>query len=546
MSSQTEKMTQPYRIRVNIITTWERKCGIANYSKNLVKSLKNLPVEVTVVYNDKPDSINPFYWVKLALKSRKNCDIIHVQHEYSLFGKFWKTLGIMSFIFYLLILIKKHYKIVTTIHEIPERMYDGNLIKRIVRKIYYSLADWFVKCSDLIIVHTENARKRVIKMFRNVNVIVIPHGSVKDVMIGDKIYSKKRLGLQNKFVLTIFGFINRRKKYEDIIYILPRLSEDTILIIAGEAITHSDKLYLSKLKDTIRCMGVEDRIIFTGYLEDRKISEIFNASDVILLPYRDITQSGVLTLALAYRKAVITSDLPTFREIRDKYDCIEIASDREDFLRKIENLIYCKTKMRKLEKKTTRYWIENNWENIAKKHFMIYGKVVQWKHPDEIYEYKEQKERLNWIRENVTGSVLEIGSATGYILNYINDKVDLGVGIELDANRVKYAKSRYPYVEFAIGDAKFLPFKNDAFDIVIVSEILEHVNYEDAKIILSEARRVGKEILITVPIGKWAINPEHKWIPNEELFKGLIGSMDLNVKEFRKSDNFIFCIVEKR
>lgn len=548
MSSRAFEAEQPYKIKVSMATPWERKCGVADYSKNLVKCLEELPVDITVIHNNQPNTVNPLYWVKLALKSRRDCNIIHVQHEYSLFGTFWKLYGVMSFIFYLLIWFRRRYKVITTIHELPQKSPSSGLVRTITSRMYRYFSNWFVKASDLVIVHTECARSEIVREYNGVNVVVIPHGSLAEVSIGHRELSKKRLGLIGKHVLVIFGFVNDRKNYEDIISILPELGEDVVLIIAGGAVTKSGELYLRQLRDMARELGVEDRVIFTGYLKPEDVPEIFSAADIVLLPYRDVTQSGVLNIALAYKKAVITSDLPAFREIKDMYDCIEIARDRSEFLSKIRMLLSCKARARKLERKTTRYWTENNWKNVARKHFSVYGEVTQYIHPDEIYNATEQKERLNWIKENASGRVLEVGSATGYVLNYIasSDRIDSCTGIELDVHRTRYSKKRYPFCEFVVGDGRSLPFKDNSFDTVVVSEILEHVEYEHARVILAEACRVGSKVLVTVPVGSWAVNPEHKWIPNEKLLRNLIDSVErLRIREFRKTREFIFCVVEK-
>ena len=41
----------------------------------------------------------------------------------------------------------------------------------------------------------------------------------------------------------------------------------------------------------------------------------YASSDIVVLPYRRIYQSGVLMMSLCYKKPVIVSDLPSFKEI---------------------------------------------------------------------------------------------------------------------------------------------------------------------------------------------------------------------------------------
>ena len=49
--------------------------------------------------------------------------------------------------------------------------------------------------------------------------------------------------------------------------------------------------------------------VFGKWIPDDEIQLYFNASDVVVLPYTRITTSGVIPLAYAFSKAVITTDI---------------------------------------------------------------------------------------------------------------------------------------------------------------------------------------------------------------------------------------------
>ena len=50
------------------------------------------------------------------------------------------------------------------------------------------------------------------------------------------------------------------------------------------------------------------------FLSDNELYENIDGSNVIILPYRRISQSGVLLLALNTRRYIIASELPSFKE----------------------------------------------------------------------------------------------------------------------------------------------------------------------------------------------------------------------------------------
>lgn len=55
------------------------------------------------------------------------------------------------------------------------------------------------------------------------------------------------------------------------------------------------------------------------FVAEQKLDYEINESDVIILPYRSISQSGVLLLSLYFKKPIITSDLPSFKETLKGY-----------------------------------------------------------------------------------------------------------------------------------------------------------------------------------------------------------------------------------
>ncbi len=168
-------------------------------------------------------------------------------------------------------------------------------------------------------------------------------------------------------------------------------------------------------------------------------------------------------------------------------------------------------------------------------------------HPDSIYKIPIQKERINWLRKNASGNILEIGCATGYILNYCGG----GTGLDIDKYRIEIAQKKYPKSRFVAADATKMPFSSKEFDSVMIPEILEHVPMETAGKIIRECERVGKKLLITVPnAGKknydkdLVENPEHLWFPTREKMEKIMGK-DIKV-ETSSNEDFLFVTKECR
>lgn len=86
------------------------------------------------------------------------------------------------------------------------------------------------------------------------------------------------------------------------------------------------------------------------------------------------------------------------------------------------------------------------------------------------------------------GMVLEVGCGEGRNLIFIANKGLKVVGIDINDEYLKKAKSS---VTVAQADARKLPFKDSSFDCVLCSEVLEHL--EDPESCVNECRRILKE-----------------------------------------------------
>lgn len=101
--------------------------------------------------------------------------------------------------------------------------------------------------------------------------------------------------------------------------------------------------------------------------------------------------------------------------------------------------------------------------------------------------------------------VLEVGCNTGILLIALAEKGVNIVGIDIVKSDIKTARKYLKERKLSeslvkVGDARNLPYKDNSFDIVLLSDLLEHVS--NTKKAAQEAIRVIKpngHILITVP-----------------------------------------------
>jgi len=134
----------------------------------------------------------------------------------------------------------------------------------------------------------------------------------------DGAYVRKEFGINNEdYVVTLVAKITERKGHEVFIKAMPKIIASfpklRFMIVGGslEGSHHSE--YKNRLKNLIQKLGVDSKVIFTGYRKD--IPQIMAASDIILhcSTYPD-PFPGVVLQGMAVGKPVIASNLGGVKE----------------------------------------------------------------------------------------------------------------------------------------------------------------------------------------------------------------------------------------
>jgi len=99
---------------------------------------------------------------------------------------------------------------------------------------------------------------------------------------------------------------------------------------------------------------------------------------------------------------------------------------------------------------------------------------------------------LNFLDIRTTDRVLEVGSGLGILASEAAQQAPQGyvVGVEYAPAQISCTRVERPNLRFLRGDAHFLPFTDNHFDVVYCRYLLEHVR--DPLQVLYEKRRVLK------------------------------------------------------
>ena len=252
------------------------------------------------------NSINPFNWIRASNKLKKeNADLIVFDWWHPFFGF---CHGAISF------LIRKKYK--NKILFITENVvsHEANPIDKILTKIGLQNASKFLTLSGVVEQEVRQYSKGK-KVYRSELPVYDCYMPIVESSI-EKL--KVELGFEpDSAVLLFFGYVRKYKGLDILIKAFPSiLSEysDVRLLIVGE-FYDDPKPYLEQVKK----LGIEDKVrVINQFVPNEEVAKYYQVSDVVILPYRSATQSGILNVAYGFYKPVIVTNVGGLAEFVDE------------------------------------------------------------------------------------------------------------------------------------------------------------------------------------------------------------------------------------
>jgi glycosyltransferase involved in cell wall biosynthesis len=113
-------------------------------------------------------------------------------------------------------------------------------------------------------------------------------------------------------LLGYFGFINASKGPDILLQTLAKLGDRYHLVFIGGKLGSSDASnarYLAQIEAMIGDLALQDRVHWSGFLEEETLSGYLGACDMMVMPYRDgvSLRRGTLMAILAHGRPLITT-----------------------------------------------------------------------------------------------------------------------------------------------------------------------------------------------------------------------------------------------
>lgn len=179
--------------------------------------------------------------------------------------------------------------------------------------VNYSLAQ-----ADGYLIHTQPQAQELLKLRPDAHIKITPLPLVEGRFPNDNIprlEARKRLQLPaNGKIALFFGYIASYKGLDEFIIAGAKVRAtvpDLHLVIAGEFWEDA-----TPYKEKITQLGLgQATTIADYYIADEDVQLYFQAADVLILPYRDATQSGVATIGFDFNVPIIATEVGGMPEI---------------------------------------------------------------------------------------------------------------------------------------------------------------------------------------------------------------------------------------
>lgn len=369
--------------------------GMGDYTRELARALLEKGAEPFVLTSQKAQADTPYplpilstvpKWDFSALGQvakalqRENPALLHIQYQAAA------------------------YDMHAAVHLLPWRLrWLGPPLKTVVTFHDLRLPYLFPKAGPLrlwalrILAHGGNA---VITAARQDEKVVRSWGisRVQTVPIGSNIHPRppagysreewrKRLGVDStEILLAYFGFLNQSKGGEVLIQALAELVRKgrraKLLMVGGMTGSSdpTDQVYAKKVWEVIAELGLQERVLWTGFVSQGEVSAHLLAADIAVLPYQDgvSLRRGSLMAALAHGLPIVSTFPQGEPEgiVDGENMTLAPIGDAGALAQKIEVLADSPQLRERLSQGARVLAQAFSWDKIAKKHLEVYRELL--------------------------------------------------------------------------------------------------------------------------------------------------------------------------
>ncbi len=298
------------------------------------------------------DSVNPLTWLATANKIIKsNPDVV--------IFRYWNP-------FFAIMMGKIARKIKRKVKKVNCIAICDNIIPHERHLVDNILTKYFTKSMDSFIVMSGEVERDLKKFLNNPKYLKLYHPVYN--VFGNSMEqedARNLLGVEKKYIILYFGYVREYKGLDILIKstaILKKKMDNFRVIAVGESYEGNEKY-----RNLITDCGVND--VFTWiseYVPDNEVAKFFSAADVVALPYRTATQSGITQIAYHFNKPVVVSSVGGLPEmVIDGESGFLIPPEDPTTLAECLLVNLSSGKFAEMQKSVSEYKQRFSWENFV-------------------------------------------------------------------------------------------------------------------------------------------------------------------------------------
>ena len=203
-----------------------------------------------------------------------------------------------------LLAVARPKQVFFVVHNVRE--HEDNALKPMLTRLVLDRGTRFL-------VHSREDEERLLQLKPDASVVRVFHPTYEELAPPEvpradaraQVARETGLVLDDETpVILFFGFVRPYKGLPDLAEALPQMRHDARVLVVGEFWKDSR----AEFDAQVDALGIGDRVgCVDRYVANEEVPLYFSASDMVALPYRSGTGSGILQMAFGYRRPVVAT-----------------------------------------------------------------------------------------------------------------------------------------------------------------------------------------------------------------------------------------------
>lgn len=366
-------------LRLAMVTSWNSRCGIAEYSRYLLDALVRVaPGVQPIVLSSADEGLSatlpaPSYhcWDPPPLGDLRmlrsyldalEIDIVHFQHNFGFYSPAELAATIEE-------LSAARRKVMITFHRTADLVRNGEVIS--LRTIATAL-----RCADALLVHSEADVARLQSFGLGRKTRHVPHGSLLASPVEPSL--RTSWGIHFDPAIATFGFLLPHKGILELLSAVAQLRGRYPSIgLLAQCALHRDGIshdFAATVRAHIEALGLTDRVLLsTQFLEPDEAALFLQLADLLVLPYHESAEStsAAVRFALAAGRPVLAAATSIFADAAPALYPIG-KCDPTSIATAIDRVLADRALVARLVTQAERYTRATSWDRVAE----LYGELL--------------------------------------------------------------------------------------------------------------------------------------------------------------------------